>query len=1082
MLMLKTNITNLKIVMILLTLTASFLLQSCGGGGSSGDPIPVDKPVSLTGPTPDVVVADLSNVPDHNALAFKSNPYQFNNAKVLPDGRIVGVSVLESSEISRMYSVKPEQTGFNYLTPNGVRNGRFSNARNSAIYIKDQSLFSIDSELPVKISGSEIVDTFWLSKNEKMVFFIANTTYPRILDDTTGNFYNVERNQLFMVNLATGVRIQIGANNPNSYVLSNDDEINSKVHSLRPQLLPDGSRIIYVVSNESTNSVELHSVKVNGSDDIVLNGNVVSGVDVDDIDDDDFIYAIAPDSSRIIYAVTSANLRELYSITPDGNNNIKVSGDIAQVADNNLIKDAVVDAVSTGGTILITQSKSIINITADSTRLLFMANQNNTGITDLYSVEINGANPTKVSNGDSVSGFTLSSSQSDVVVYSTDEIFSVPVIGGVSTQLSNGFSLSGISELTLADNDQAVIYVSRNSATDNYELYLTKLDASLTIDLSGAPSSNGGVRKQYSRSTFLFDPTGLNVVYFANSEQQYDMAIYTVKLDGTGRIKITPDKLATGTNYNKMVGYYKNKFYFIYDRYSGSFSELYSFDFNSNLTSSISATWPTFVSEDADYYQGMQSTNGLVQAFSTETVSYSDVSIQVVTSNSECRVELAEKSRIVGGPANMIMEPSGNNLYYTLLGENGFEFYKASTDTCNTVTINDGATDRVQRIKLSPDETSLVYTANSGDIFSTENDGTLISVLNAGRTTGGVKGINLGAFAISPDSSRVIYWADQDVSGIYELYSVTMDGVTTNKINGPLFTGGEVFTAIFAKFTPEISADNQWVVYKAQQDSLDYQLYKSRLDGSENTLLSGEIVNSKLYTNSSYVMSKITADSSKVVYLTRDNTTNSTGIHVTNLTGVPSALKLTPDFQQGGGVASFSRYKFSLTSDSQAVVYFSRTDTESPYEMYSVKLNGTGLVKLNQDIVKDGGIRDYIISADDTKVVYRANASDVNVTGLYVSNLDGTGKMLLQNNVLGNFRNDNKPILTSDGKVVFRAIIEGVDGIYTKSLSGGTETLINEVPEGRNIKSMYLSANNKINVLADFRQFGVNELFSFDLN
>jgi len=45
----------------------------------------------------------------------------------------------------------------------------------------------------------------------------------------------------------------------------------------------------------------------------------------------------------------------------------------------------------------------------------------------------------------------------------------------------------------------------------------------------------------------------------------------------------------------------------------------------------------------------------------------------------------------------------------------------------------------------------------------------------------------------------------------------------------------------------------------------------------------------------------------------------------------------------------------------------------------------------------------------------------------------------------------------------------------------GEATLIFEVPEGRRVQNMLLTEDNKINIFGDFRQFGVNEKFSFDI-
>ncbi len=1044
-------------------LISVFMLAACGGGGGNdtptANPKAEEKPLSLTGPRPDVTEPDLNNAPDHQPFKRQAVPNNFSNAKVLSDGRIVGFGSLDASEQRRLFSRQPGQTGFNFLTPNDVSTSRFSYPLNAALYLKEGALFSIDSETPIKISGDEKVTHYWLSENEKKAFFI-NSTSTRIWNEVRSRYDYTYYNRLFMVDLATGVRTQFGTGNPNSYVIYEGNQNSDSIYVPSPRLLPDESRIVYVVENRNTGQVELRSARTDGSDDIVLHDNVVS--QLEERIRDTFIYSFSPDSSKIVYGVTYQDEVELYSVTPDGKNNIKI---VATEQISNL-----------GGqyAVQISNAKSNINITADGSHLLFLARETATGDEGLFSVELDGARLVKVASHESITGFTLPSSlQNNAVIYaSEDAIFSAPVTGGTSTELSRGFSIGYVSELTLADNDKSVVYVSRSQSTGHYDLHLSKLDASLTIHLSGAPSSHVRLQRLYKRNTFMLDPVGGRIAYRAYSGERGDVAIYTVNLDGTDRTKMTPDKLYENSNTGtQMVGFYDNKFYFIYEKARRLFTEFFSFDFDNSTLTNISTVWPAYVNEDAMGWTNLVSDSGLVQAFRTSNRRFNlNSAVQVITADSECRITALDNEAIRG---DMVMERSGDHFYYMMSSPNRRVLYKTNTSSCDSFVMYDGSSaGRTVAVKLSSNEANVVYSTQEGNLFAIANDGSNTRLLNSGRTVGGIHGLSKGAFSITSDGSHVIYWADQEAVGTDELYSVTMDGFVTNKINGPLFAGGEVYTLAHQTFTPEVSSNGQWVIYKAQQESLNFQLYKSRLDGSENTLLSGDIVNSTLQLNRSYQMSQITDDALKVVYLTRDTVTNNTSIHVTNLEGAPSSTRLTAALQEKGGVVTGARTGFSLTPDSLAVVYLSQENFSSPRELFSAKLDGSGLVKLNQPIVDGGNVTTYSITTDGSQVVYLANARDVDVVGLYVSKLDGSGQRLLQENVVN--------MLTVGDSVVFRAVINGVDGIYAQSLSGGSEILVFEVPEGRNIQEMFLTADNRVNIFGDLRQYGVIEKFSFD--
>ena len=94
-------------------------------------------------------------------------------------------------------------------------------------------------------------------------------------------------------------------------------------------------------------------------------------------------------------------------------------------------------------------------------------------------------------------------------------------------------------------------------------------------------------------------------------------------------------------------------------------------------------------------------------------------------------------------------------------------------------------------------------------------------------------------FQISPDSVRVVYSGDQDTDNVNELYSVLADGSSVPvKLNGPLVLGGNVAT------TFQISPDSSYVVYRADQDTNGVQeLYSAPIDGSSVPVkLNGSLV------------------------------------------------------------------------------------------------------------------------------------------------------------------------------------------------------------------------------------------------
>ena len=92
-------------------------------------------------------------------------------------------------------------------------------------------------------------------------------------------------------------------------------------------------------------------------------------------------------------------------------------------------------------------------------------------------------------------------------------------------------------------------------------------------------------------------------------------------------------------------------------------------------------------------------------------------------------------------------------------------------------------------------------------------------------------------FLISPDSSRVIYRADQQTDDVFELYSVPLGGGTVTKLNDPLVAGGDVMSGFL------ISPDSKRVIYRAdQQTDGVFELYSVPLGGGSVTKLNDPLV------------------------------------------------------------------------------------------------------------------------------------------------------------------------------------------------------------------------------------------------
>ncbi len=161
-----------------------------------------------------------------------------------------------------------------------------------------------------------------------------------------------------------------------------------------------------------------------------------------------------------------------------------------------------------------------------------------------------------------------------------------------------------------------------------------------------------------------------------------------------------------------------------------------------------------------------------------------------------------------------------------------------------------GADPAVNPFRISPDGGWVVYTADQDtdeviEIYSVPIGGgeavKLNPVLAGGK--GDVRGASTdmaNPFRISPDSSRVVYVADQEKDSVFELFSVPIAGGPSVKLNPVLAKGrGEIRGADNSVANPFLfTADGRRVLYLADQEDVGVmELYAVAVTGGAVTKL-----------------------------------------------------------------------------------------------------------------------------------------------------------------------------------------------------------------------------------------------------
>ena len=181
---------------------------------------------------------------------------------------------------------------------------------------------------------------------------------------------------------------------------------------------------------------------------------------------------------------------------------------------------------------------------------------------------------------------------------------------------------------------------------------------------------------------------------------------------------------------------------------------------------------------------------------------------------------------------------------------------------------------------------------------------------------------------VSPDSNRVIYWADQQTVDKIELYSVALTGPATAgvKLNGALVGDGDVVS-----WDVQVSADSSRVVYRADDQADEvFELFSVPIGGPAT-----------------------------------------------------AGVRLNGVLADGGFVTE----DFGVSPDGSYVVYDAMQEPSAVFEIYRVPSVGPASagVKVNDELVDGGDVYDLQISPDGSRVVYRADQEKDNVVELYAT-------------------------------------------------------------------------------------------------
>jgi len=630
---------------------------------------------------------------------------------------------------------------------------------------------------------------------------------------------------------------------------------------------------------------------------------------------------------------------------------------------------------------------SLIRFSPDSSRVVYLRQ---TGGFLLHSVPVAGGSPTQLA-GEGVFSFVITPDSSRVVymsLASPRRLYSVPIDGGTPLRLDA--TNRAVSEFSLSPDGTRVVYRADQDTAGVFELYSVPVGGGTPVELNGPLVAGGDVVAVYPNPEGpVISPDGTRVVYAADQETDEVVELYSVPIAGGPVVKLNGplvtggDVLVSyGLGNDYVVSPDSSRVLYLADQELDGKIELYSVPIAGGATVKLSGT----LASDQDVFS-ME-----ISPDSSRVVYVDSVGLHSVPVGSGPPVTLAQASDAAfSGP--LFSTDSTRVVYRLSIGvltdppDTHYELY--------SVPIAGGSPVRIDSPSLHEP-----YLRNR-----------LLTFLLAG-----------------PD--HVVYRAAQDLYDVDELYSVTLDGGTTAKLNPPLLAEGAVVGDVTAVV---VSDDGSRVAYRADQDYDEtFELYGVRVLEHAPEKLSSPLVRGGDVTSFS-----LTSDGESLIYVADQEVDERFELYGRPFGG-PAPAKISGTLVAGGDVASAS-----FSPSETWVVYLADQDIDEVFELYGT--TGGPAAKLHEPLAAGRLVLGPPLFALDEYLVYRVQDTVGNTTELRSVPLAGGPSILLSLPLVGG-RHVTRCAVSADGSSVVYVADAQVDNrfeLYRVSVSGGASIKLN---------------------------------------
>jgi len=754
-------------------------------------------------------------------------------------------------------------------------------------------------------------------------------------------------------------------------------------------LAPDGSRVVYM--RQSAGVMQLYSAPADGSAPAVTLNGPGSGV---------WRLQIAPDSRYVMYVAEQDQdgVQALYAAPLAGGPSVRFSAGVA---------GRVIDHVQ---------------VSPDHARVLFVANHDALFHYDLYSVPVDGSQP----------AVSLNAALPNIAT----DYFLDP--------------LSGRALFGVATTGNAI------------ELYSAPLDGSAAAVRLSPP----GVAQGVPRDAFALAAGG-RAVFLADPGTAGILELFSAPLDGSApALRLHPPLVADGVVHSFRIDGTGTKVLYRAEQDLEDVTELFVVPVDGSAPPALRSTIREHLSTVGDVTRFALAPDGRTAVYWANESSARG-SFLVNLDGSPQPVPLAQG-------LSGLLTPDFRRLLY--VGSDGLANSVPLDGSAAPVSTGTA----LGNPRFSPDSSRFVslffsgpYSARDRMLSTPVAGGAATVELNRPRAVDG----QIQWYEFGPDSSRVVYVAAEDSLDKFELYSVPLaGGAAPTKLNDTLVGGVVPGVGTLDIRLPKVSADSSRVVYLAERDALgEYELFSVPLaGGAPPTVLSALPGPDRAATAFA-----ISPDSTRVVYVADQDSDEVYELYSVPLAGgIPTKLSVPsgPDRDVENGE---SGRPFLIGQDSSTVVYRADQDVDGVFDLYRVPLaGGEAPVRLTSGAASS---QLTLITPDGLHVVFLQTSPVRN--DLFVVPLAGGVAPVRLNGDLSVTLVSGPVAQVDDGWVLFEAAPEpdGVDELFVAPLHGLHAPLAVSGPLDSYVNAPLLGAfrpgTHSVVFLAERDEPGVRELY-----